>query len=254
MVTGQSESQEECKTTDYDTTPSTSDTKQIKDSDHTHSILELEFAHKFNLNENTVKSEEIDLPSSCDHIIKDVKFDKTDSTSQATNEDIVVTELDREGLRLVQKTVNLTRKVPEIDFQIHDIPKMSDEAKNSHLLSLLDSDLSFIHNLPIKHQIVVSALRYWVIHSQIKPAHLAALLVYYVGEKRSSTKSESYQISLEAVHGFSQWQNILYWVERLNALFSSTFPQLQVAKLYDGAQVCLVYERLRVLGWYCCII
>ena len=254
MVTGQSESQEECKTTDYDTTPSTSDTKQIKDSDHTHSILELEFAHKFNLNENTLKSEEIGLPSTCDHTIKDVKFDKTDSTSQATTKDIVVTELDREGLRLVQKTVNLTRKIPEIDFQIHDIPKMSDEAKNSHLLSLLDSDLSFIHNLPIKHQIVVSALRYWVIHSQIKPAHLAALLVYYVGEKRSSTTSKFYQISLEAVHGFSQWQNVLYWVERLNALFSSTFPQLQVAKLYDGAQVCLVYERLRVLGWYCRII
>jgi hypothetical protein len=170
------------------------------------------------------------------------------NTAQATTADIVVTELDREGLELVPKKVNLTRKVPEIDFQIHDIPKMSDEAKNSHLLSLLDSDLSFIHDLPIKHQIVVSALRYWVIHSHIKPAHLAALLVYYVGEKQSSTTSESFQISLEAVHGFSQWQNVLYWVERLNTLFSSTFPQLQVAKLYDGVQVCLVYERLQVSG------
>jgi hypothetical protein len=245
MVTGQSESQEEREATHYDTTPSTSHTKQIKDSDHTHSILELEFAHKFNLNENTVKSEEIELPSSCDHTIKDVKFDKTDRTSQATNEDIVVTELDRDGLRLVQKTVNLTRKIPEIDFQIHDIPKMSDEAKNSHLLSLFDSDLPFIHDLPIKHQIVVSALRYWVIHSQIKPAHLAALLVHYIGD---SSKRKYFKISLEAVHGFSQWQNVLYWVERLNTLYSSPFPQLQVAKLYDGVHVCLVYERLKVKG------
>jgi hypothetical protein len=170
------------------------------------------------------------------------------ATTEVTTEDIVVTELDREGLRLVQKTVNLTRKVSEIDIQIHDIPKMSDEAKDSHLLSLLDSDLPFIRNLSIEHQIVVSALRYWVIHSQIKPTHLAALLVYYVGEKQSSPTHSDPTISIEAFHSFSQWQNVLYWVERLNALFSSTFPQLQVAKLYDGTQVCLVYERLQVSG------
>jgi hypothetical protein len=122
---------------------------------------------------------------------------------------------------------------------------MSDEAKNSHLLSLFDSDLPFIHDLPIKHQIVVSALRYWVIHSQIKPAHLAALLVHYIGD---SSKRKYFEISLEAVHGFSQWQDVLYWVERLNTLYSSPFPQLQVAKLYDGVHVCLVYERLKVKG------
>ena len=186
------------------------------------------------------------VPSSC--TIKDVKFDKIDSSSQVTTEDITVTELDREGLELVPKKVNLTRKVPEIDIQIHDIPKMSDEAKNSHLLSLLDSDLPFIRNLSIEHQIVVSALRYWVIHSQIKPTHLAALLVYYVGEKQSSPTNSDPTISIEAFHSFSQWQNVLYWVERLNTLFSSPFPQLQVTKLYNGVRVCWVYERLLVQG------
>ncbi len=120
----------------------------------------------------------------------------------------------------------------------------------------------------------------------MEPAHLAALLVQYVGyvgEKPGSSghsessppdcdslgdgwstvtrrKSSNRQI-LEAVHGFSQWQNVLYWVERLNALFSYTspqlqgaelpdtlFPQLQVAKLYNGTQACLVYKRLKDEG------
>ncbi|CAB4026257.1 Hypothetical predicted protein [Paramuricea clavata] len=239
MVTGQSESQEERETTHYDTTSSTSHIKQIKDSDHIHSILESEFD---NLNENTVKSEEIGLLSSCDYTIEDVKFGKSDSTPQATTKDIVITEYVREGSSLVKKEVDLTRVVSEIRIQIRDgILEMSDHAKKSHLLNLLDSDLPFIHDLPIEHQIVVSALRYWVIHSQIKPTHLAALLVYYIGD---SSKREHFKISLEAVHGFSQWQNVLYWVERLNTLFSSPFPQLQVAKLYDGVHVCLVYERL----------
>ena len=46
---------------------------------------------------------------------------------------------------------------------------MSDALKRSHLLSLLDSDLPFIHGLPIKHQLVASALRYWVIRSLRRP-------------------------------------------------------------------------------------
>ena len=249
MVTGQREFQTGSEATSYDISLSTSYSTQVKDSEY--SILESEFANKLNFNENTTKSPP---QSSFDHTIEDVKFGKTDDTPQATSdsvknidtvEGIIVTELDREGSTLAQKKVNLTREIPDLTISIHDLPKMSDQAKMDHLLSLLHSDLPFIHDLPIKHQLVVSALRYWVIHAQVKPAHLAALLVHYVGEK--SDEGKFFQISLEAVHGFSQWQNVLYWVERLNAL-SSTFPQLQVAELYNGARVCKVYERLRVDG------
>ena len=230
-------------------TPSTSYSTQVKDSEY--SILESEFAHKLNFNENRTKSPP---QSSFDHTIEDVKFGKTDNTPQATSdsdknmEGIIVTEYDREESTLAETKVNLTRKVPDIKMKIHDIPKMSDQEKKNHLLNLLHSDLPFIHDPSIKHhQLVVSALRYWVINAQVKPAHLAALLVHYVGEKRSSGEGKPFNISLEAVHGFSQWQNVLYWVERLNALFSSTFPQL-VAELYNGVHVCKVYERLRVEG------
>ncbi len=226
-----------------DTSPSTSYSTEVKDSEY--SILESEFAHKLNL---------FTPPQySFDNTIKDVKFGKTDKTRQTTS-DLVkkiatvkdIIEFDRKGSRLGKRKVDLTGEVLEIKIEIHDIPQMSDQAKKSHLLNLLHSDLPFIHDLPIKHQLVVSALRYWVIHAQVKPAHLAALLVHYVGEK--SGEGKFFQISLEAVHGFSQWQNVLYWVERLNALFSSTFPQLQVAELYNGVRVCRLYERLRVDG------
>ena len=226
-----------------DTSPSTSYSTEVKDSEY--SILESEFAHKLNL---------FTPPQySFDNTIKDVKFGKTDKTRQVTS-DLVknvatvkdIIEFDRKGSRLGKRKVDLTGEVLEIKIEIHDIPQMSDQAKKSHLLNLLHSDLPFIHDLPIKHQLVMSALRHWVIHAQVKPAHLAALLVHYVGEK--SDEGKFFQISLEAVHGFSQWQNVLYWVERLNALFSSTFPQLQVAELYNGVHVCKVYERLRVDG------
>ena len=193
-------------------------------------------------------------------------------------EDIIVTEYDREEpklaqeeSKLVKEEVNLTRKVPNIKIKIHDIPKMPDQEKKSHLLSLLHFDLRFIHHLPIKHQLVVSALRYWFIHAQVKPVHLAALLVQYVDEKPGSSgfsgssphereiydsssnkwltiTINSQEVFLEAVHGFSQWQNVLYWVKQLNALFSYTFPQLQVAKLYNCTLACLVYRRLKYEG------
>jgi hypothetical protein len=198
------------------------------------------------------QSEDIKLPSAqicaqglrCHYYALSLNCEGTTNTQA---EDIVVTEYIREGSSLVEKSTPrvLTRVVPEIRIQIHGMLEMSGHAKRSHLLSLFDSDLPFIRDLPIEHQIVVSALRYWVIHSKIKPAHLAALLVNYIGD---SSKRKYFKISLEAVHGFSQWQNVLYWVERLNTLYSSPFPQLQVAKLYDGVQVCLVYERLQVKG------
>ena len=170
------------------------------------------------------------------------------SKNQDTAEDIMTTEFEREGSTLVQRKVNLTQKVSGIKIQIHEIPKMSDQAKKTHLLSTLHSNLSFIHDLPIKHQLVASALRYWVIHANVKPAHLAALLVHYLGEKQNVTGGMSFQVTIEAVHGFSEWQNVLYWAQRLNALFSFSFEQLQVTKLYDGNHVCKLYERLRITG------
>ena len=232
MVTGQREFQTGSEATSCDPSPSTN---------YMSTEFESEFTHKLNFDENTMKSAP---QSGFDSTIKDVKFGKTDNTPQAMSDSvkkIIVTEYDREGLTLAPTKVNPTQEVPDIKMKIHDIPTMSDQEKKNHLLSLLHSDLPFIHDLPIKHQLVVSALRYWVIHAQVGPAHLAALLVNYVG----SAEEKFFEISLEAVHGFSQWQNVLYWVERLNALFSSTFSQLQVAELYNGVHVCRVHERLR---------
>ena len=218
---------------------------QVHDSENS---FELEFADVLNFKETSINNTEI-VPSSS-------YYDgKTDDTLQATSnvsknpdtaEDIMTTEFEREGSTLVPREVDLTQKVFDIEIQIHDIPKMSDQAKKTHLLSLLHSDLSFIHDLPMKHQLVASALRYWVIHANVKPAHLAALLVHYLGEKQNVTGGMSFQVTIEAVHGFSEWQNVLYWVQRLNALFSSSFEQLQVTKLYDGNHVCKLYERLRI--------
>ena len=215
-------------------------------------ILE-EFDHKVNM-----KAEEIGFPSTWNKSIEHEKMDNlleaTSNLVEETNSTdcIVAIEFDREGSTLAQKKVNLT---PQTKPNIHDIPKMSDAEKKSHLLMVLDSNQPFIQGLPIKHQLVASALRYWFLHSQnLKPAHLAALLVHYVGKKRNATARQySTQITIQAVHGFSQWQNVLYWVERLNALFCSVFPTPELSQLYDGLQVCLMYERLRVTGQYCCV-
>ena len=215
-------------------------------------ILE-EFDHKVNM-----KAEEIRFPSTWS---KSIEHDKMDNPREATSnlveetnstDCIVAIEFDREGSTLARKKVNLT---PQTKPQIHDIPKMSDAEKKNHLLMVLDSDKRFIQGLPIEHQLVASALRYWFLHSQnLKPAHLAALLVHYVGKKQNATARQySTQITIQAVHGFSQWQNVLYWVERLNALFCFVFPTPELSQLYDGLQVCLMYERLRVTGQYCCV-
>ena len=245
------------KTTSYGTSTSTIHTKQDFHLTITNT-LESEFAHKLNV-ENTTKPEETGLTSTWDKSIEDRETDYPSESSSSlvkegnsADDSIVVIEFDREGSTLARKKVNIT---PQAKPKIHDIRRMSDSVKRSHLLSLLDSDLSFIHGLPIKHQLVASALRYWVIRSQgLKPAHLAALLVHYVGEKRIVTTSKSIQVTIQAVHGFSQWQNVLYWVERFNALFSFPFPTPEVARLYDGVHVCLLYERLRVIGQYYCIL
>ena len=195
------------------------------------------------------QSEDVSLPSTqiCAEGLRRYYYKLALNLANSTVS-VTVIEFDREGSTLAGKKVNLT---PKTEPQIHDIPKMSDAAKRSCLLSVLDSDLPFIHGLPIKHQLVASALRYWVIHSEgLKPAHLAALLVHYVGEKQIIY----YPVTIQAVHGFSQWQNVLYWVERLNALFSSPFPTPEVAKLYDGVHVCWLYQRLTLRGQYYCIL
>ena len=195
------------------------------------------------------QSEDVSLPSTqiCAEGLRRYDYKLALNLANSTVS-VTVIEFDREGSTLAGKKVNLT---PKTEPQIHDIPKMSDAAKRSCLLSVLDSDLPFIHGLPIKHQLVASALRYWVIHSEgLEPAHLAALLVHYVGEKRIIY----YPVTIQAVHGFSQWQNVLYWVERLNALFSSPFSTPEVAKLYDGVYVCRLYQRLALLGQYYCIL
>ena len=195
------------------------------------------------------QSEDVSLPSTqiCAEGLRRYYYKLALNLANFTDS-VTVIEFDREGSMLARKKVNLT---PKTEPQIHDIPKMSDAAKRSCLLSVLDSDLPFIHGLPIKHQLVASALRYWVIHSEgLEPAHLAALLVHYVGEKQILY----YPVTIQAVHGFSQWQNVLYWVERLNALFSSPFPTPEVAKLYDGVYVCRLYQRLALLGQYYCIL
>ena len=161
----------------------------------------------------------------------------------ARGEDIIVREFCREEEKLVLKEKNLTRTVS--DVQIQDIPEMSDQARKSYLLSILQCDERFIHDLPIEHQLAASALRYWFMHpeKQVNPEHLAALLVHYVGENEE-TEAEFPLVPVDVVHRFAEWQNVLYWVERLNALFFWPFEQLQVTRLYNGIHVCNVYKRL----------
>ena len=183
---------------------------------------------------------------------------KTDDTPQATSnvsknsdtpEDVIATEFDRKKSMLVDNEVNVTEKVSEMKIQIHDIQKMSDQEKKTHLLNMLHSDWPFIRDLLDEHQLVVPAMRYWIIHANVKPVHLDALLVHYVDEERSSTGSEfrpfHKEVVVEAVHRFSEWQDVLYWAEQLNTLLSCKFESLQVTKLYNGIRVYKVYERLR---------
>ena len=245
------------KTTSYGTTPSTSFVKQ----NHTTTTLESKFAHKVNVGENAMKSGETGLPSKWNKSIQDTEVNKTENPPQAASnlvkytnftDSTTVIEFDRNESTLAEKKVNLT---PNTEPQIHDIPKMSGATKQRQLLWLLYSDLPCICGLPIEHRLVASALRYWAFNSKdLEPAHLAAILVYYVGKTPSKTTSDKNPpISIHAFHGFSQWQNVLYWVERLNALFSSPFPTPELAKLYDGVHVCWLYETLKKEGQYSCI-
>ena len=179
------------------------------------------------------------------------------NTTVTNTDDIVVIEYDREKSTFVSKEKRITLHT---ELQIHDLPQMSENDKRIRLLELLDPDLQHEPDPPIEdNQLVVSALKYWCqpIHTQppVRPEQLAAILVYYVGEeeKPSKTESDTSKISVYEVHGFSQWQNVLYWVDRLNALFSFPFPIPEVWLLYDGVRVCLLYQTLREKGQYLCI-
>ena len=181
------------KTTSYGTTPSTSFVKQ----NHTTTTLESKFAHKVNVGENAMKSGETGLPSKWNKSIQDIEVNKTENPPQAASNLVkytnftdrtTVIEFDRNESTLAEKKVNLT---PNTEPQIHDIPKMSGATKQRQLLWLLYSDLPSICGLPIEHRLVASALRYWAFNSKdLEPAHLAAILVYYVGKTPSKTTSD----------------------------------------------------------------
>ena len=195
---------------------------------------------------NTTNSREIEPIEGTTDLVTD-----TNST-----DDIVVIEYDRKESAFDSNEKRITLQT---ELQIHDLSQMSEKDKRIRLLQLLDPGLQHEPDPPIEdNQLVVSALKYWCqpIHTQppVRPEQLAAILVYYVGEEveQSKTESDTSKISVYEVHGFSQWQNVLYWVERLNALFSLPFPT-PVAKLYDGVRVCLLYQTLRKKGQYLCI-
>ena len=232
-------------TTDYFNTQSSSiSTHSTIDEDNTDLA---EMMAEFQFQDNTVTHFQ-DSPT----YHQDVSS-RLDCTNRDTNfsKEITVAEFDREGSTLVTRKINLAPIVSKTNVQIDDIQEMSDDARKRHLLKLLDSDLPSIHDLPIKHQLSVSALRYWIIHcNNIKKKQLAALLVHYVGEKPSPLRQNKSlpDVSIRTVHGFSQWQNVVYWAEKLNLLFSAPFPHMQVAELYNGIQVCLVYDRLNIAG------
>ncbi|XP_028395372.1 protein asteroid homolog 1-like [Dendronephthya gigantea] len=129
------------------------------------------------------------------------------SEAGAQSLEITVTEFDRKESEYPEEGTwkfNLKEIISQIDVKIEDIRKMFDDDKKSHLLKLLDSDKPFIHNLEIEHQLVVAALRYWIIKCDVNQKQLAAILVHYV----------------------------------------APFQHLQAAKLYNGKQVCLVHKRL----------
>ena len=92
---------------------------------------------------------------------------------------------------------------------------------------------------------MASALRYWFMRpeTQVNPEHLATLLVHYVGENEETAQRFSL-FFIKAVHRFVEWQTVLYWVERFNALLFWPFEQLQVTRLYNGCQACKLYLKL----------
>ena len=119
------------------------------------------------------------------------------------------------------------------------IPERDKNIARDHILNALSCDSRMIRNIPLQWQLVTAALRFWKTNGNPEENHVVALLVYFVG--RQSTRV---QANMVPQHAFSQWQQVILWVDQLNSVFGSAFPPIDMAKVYDGKRVCNFYKML----------
>ena len=159
----------------------------------------------------------------------------------------ITREYDRERLSLNQRRIILELSTDDTKVTILNLPTLDSETKVAYLLKLLHCDLATVQHLPNPCQLVVAALRYWLFNAKppVTDMHLASLLAYHVGINDDQIDQTRYHHPL---HGFAQWQDVVYWVSYLNSIFGDIFPSLDPVKLYDGKKVCKLYENLKSNG------
>lgn len=172
------------------------------------------------------------------------------SSKSMKRKGICIIEIDRKYSDLIENKVNIDEYLYESKFQVYDLCGMSDELKRDYIIHLLHGDTTAIYQLAIQHQLIALALRYWIMYAQVKPYHLASLLLYYVGVKQDCLSTEHCyeEATIDVVHIFSEWQNILYWVKHFNMLLRQPYPCVNVSDVYDGVQVCSLYVRVAKIG------
>ena len=158
----------------------------------------------------------------------------------------VTREYDREHSSLNQRKIILESSTDDAEVTIRNLPTLDNETKVAYLLKVLHCDLATVQHLPNPCQLVVAALRYWLINAKppVTDMHLASLLAYHVGINDDQIQRTCHH----PLHGFAQWQNVVYWVSYLNSIFGNIFPSLDPVKLYDGKKVCNLYENLKSNG------
>ena len=163
-------------------------------------------------------------------------------------EKITIKEYDRKNSSLTQRGIIVELSTDDTEVTILNLPTLDSEIKVACLLNLLHCDLATVQHLRDRHwHLVVAALRCWLINAkpQVTDMHLASLLAYHVGINDDQIDQTRYHHPL---HGFAQWQDVVYWVSYLNSIFGDIFPSLDPVKLYDGKKVCKLYENLKSNG------
>ena len=162
-----------------------------------------------------------------------------------------VEEYYRNNLELAQRTVqSADHEVRSTGhpLTLATIPFLDEGERLDVVLSILESNIREIRDLPPEDQLFTASVRYWVTHAkpQVRNYHLRALLLCYVtlakGEHNHDAANgpDKDKFDLAAQHNFAQWQCVMHEALNVNFVLQEPLPAPRIWRLYDG----LLVQRL----------
>ena len=163
----------------------------------------------------------------------------------------------------VQSADHELRSIGE-PLRLATITSLDEDKRREVVLSILESNINPIRDLPPEDQLFAASVRYWIKHAepQVRESHVRALLLCYVtlakGEHNQDAAGSDQvdepdaaaqqnfagprkpRFDREAQHNFVQWQCVMQEALNVNFVLQEPLPTPRIWRLYDG----LLVQRL----------